>query len=118
LHNLRRFYRLRVLSPPTGGVSAVVQQINGSLGSPSATGTIEGILLPASPPKFEDKIERKATKSRAYWPVCIAPPNGSLNVRPIIADNSRSETTRSAPVAPKNSGTLRDTGRGTTATFD
>jgi len=40
------------------------QQVTGTLGSPSATTTIDGKQLPAPDPKFGGKIEQDALKSK------------------------------------------------------
>ena len=41
-------------------------QITGTLGSPSATTTIDGKQLPPPPPKFGGKIERNAAQSKPW----------------------------------------------------
>ncbi len=62
-------------------------QTTGTLGSPSATTTIDGKQLPAPPPKFGGKIERNAAQSQAYWPARITPPKDAPNVLLIITDD-------------------------------
>ena len=50
-------------------------QIYGTLGSPSATTTIDGKQLPPMPDeKFGGKIERNAIDSTPYWPPRVVPP--------------------------------------------
>ena len=44
---------------------AYAQQINGTLGSPSATTTIDGKQLPPPDPKFGGVIKEKASESTA-----------------------------------------------------
>ena len=43
------------------------QQITGTLGSPSATTTIDGKQLPAPDPKFGGVIKNDALSSKAWW---------------------------------------------------
>ncbi len=68
--------------------TALAQQVSGTLGSPSATTTIDGKQLPAPPPKFGGTIEREATKSTPYWPARIVPPKGAPNVLLIMTDDA------------------------------
>ena len=62
-------------------------QVSGTLGSPSATMTINGEQLPALPPKFGGKIERNAAQSKPWWPPRIEPPKGAPNVLLIMTDD-------------------------------
>jgi arylsulfatase A-like enzyme len=70
------------------GVLAHAEEIRGTPGSTSATRTIDGTQLPASPAPFGGTIEREATKSKPYWPPRIAPPEKAPNVLLIITDDS------------------------------
>ena len=67
---------------------SIAQTITGVPGSPSATTSIQGDQLPAPPPKFGGKIERDATKSKAWWPPRIEPPKGAPNILLIMTDDS------------------------------
>lgn len=67
---------------------AMAQQITGVPGSPSATMTIQGDQIPASPQKFGGKIERTTKGSKPYWPARIQPPKGAPNVLLIMTDDS------------------------------
>ena len=64
------------------------QQITGTLGSPSATTTIDGKQLPAPDPKFGGVIKNDALQSKAWWPPRIVPPKGAPNVLLIITDDA------------------------------
>src|SRR6202140_2728044 len=66
---------------------AMAQQINGTLGSPSATTTIDGKQLPPEPPKFGGVINETAKDSKPYWPPSIVPPKGAPNVLLIMTDD-------------------------------
>ncbi|MBA5776155.1 sulfatase-like hydrolase/transferase [Stappia sp. F7233] len=63
------------------------QQITGTPGSPSATTTIPGEVLPAWPEKFHGSIERNAMQSTPYWPPRIVPPEGVPNILLIMTDD-------------------------------
>jgi arylsulfatase len=58
---------LAILTVLAGG-PADAQQSQGTLGSPSATETIDGKYLPAPPPKFGGVINLGAEQSKPYWP--------------------------------------------------
>jgi len=68
--------------------SASAQQVNGVLGSPSATTTLDGKQLPPPNPKFEGVIKEKASESKAWWPPRVVPPKGAPNVLLIMTDDS------------------------------
>jgi arylsulfatase A-like enzyme len=70
------------LSPRTNA-----QQINGTLGSPSATTTIPGNQIPAPEPKFGGVIKENATESKPWWPPTIVPPKGAPNILLIMTDD-------------------------------
>ena len=48
--------------------SAPAQQINGTLGSPTATTTLSGKQLPPPDPQFGGVIKDKASESTPWWP--------------------------------------------------
>jgi arylsulfatase len=66
---------------------AMAQQINGTLGSPSATTTIQGNQIPAPPPKFGGVVKELATDSKTWWPPNVVPPKGAPNVLLIMTDD-------------------------------
>jgi arylsulfatase len=68
--------------------SASAQQVNGVLGSPSATTTLDGKQLPPPNPKFEGVIKERASDSKAWWPPRVVPPKGAPNVLLIMTDDS------------------------------
>ena len=59
---------------------AMAQTVNGTLGSPSATTTIQGNQIPAVPPKFGGVIKETATESKTWWPPTVVP---SQSVPPV-----------------------------------
>src|SRR6267154_1576390 len=59
---------------------AMAQQVNGTLGSPSATTTIDGKQLPPPPSKFGGVINETAEGSKTWWPPRVVPPKGAPNV--------------------------------------
>src|SRR4051794_15910236 len=67
--------------------AALAQTVNGTLGSPSATTTIQGNQIPASPPKFGGVIKENATESKPWWPPNVVPPKGAPNVLLIMTDD-------------------------------
>ncbi len=70
-----------------GGHAASAQQVTGTLGSPSATTTIDGKELPPPPPKFGGVIKESATDSTPWWPPRVAPPKNAPNVLLIMTDD-------------------------------
>ena len=73
---------LALASPAAG------QQVTGTLGSPSATTTIEGRQLPPPPPEFGGEIREQALASTPWWPPRVVPPADAPNVLVIITDDS------------------------------
>ncbi len=67
--------------------SVDAQVVTGTLGSPSATTTIEGTQIPAAPPKFGGVIKESAKASTPWWPPRIVPPKGAPNVLLIMTDD-------------------------------
>jgi arylsulfatase A-like enzyme len=68
-------------------IPAPAQVITGTLGSPSATTTVEGKQLPAPPPKFGGVIKPSALDSTQWWPPRVVPPEGAPNVLLIMTDD-------------------------------
>src|SRR5271166_1676274 len=68
-------------SASAGGV------VNGVLGSPSATISIDGKQLPAPPPKFGGVIKETLAGSKTWWPPRIVPPKGAPNILLIMTDD-------------------------------
>src|SRR5664279_6548271 len=66
---------------------AGAQQIYGTLGSPSATTTIQGNQIPAPDPKFGGVIKENSRDSKPWWPPTIVPPKGAPNVLLIMTDD-------------------------------
>src|SRR5467141_5341639 len=66
---------------------AMAQQVNGTLGSPGATTTIDGKQLPPPPPKFGGVIRESAKDSKTWWPPRVVPPKGAPNVLLIMTDD-------------------------------
>ncbi|WP_208245227.1 arylsulfatase (plasmid) [Rhizobium sp. T1470] len=67
---------------------ATAQEVTGTLGSPSATSTIDGQSLPATPPAFGGTINLDAKASTPWWPPTVVPPKGAPNVLLIITDDA------------------------------
>src|ERR1700710_3050337 len=67
--------------------AANAQTINGTLGSPSATITIDGKQIPVPPPKFGGVIKETLEGSKVWWPPRLAPPKGAPNVLLIMTDD-------------------------------
>ena len=72
---------------PLAAMSANAQQINGVPGSPAATETINGQVLPPPPVPFGGEINLNALQSKAFWPPRVAPPKGAPNVLLIMTDD-------------------------------
>jgi arylsulfatase A-like enzyme len=73
-----------------GGMAStqtMAQQINGTLGSPSATITIDGKQLPPPPPKFGGVIKETLEGSKSWWPPRQVPPKDAPNVLLIMTDD-------------------------------
>lgn len=56
---------------------AIAQQVTGELGSPSATITIPGDVLPPPALPFGGEINLNADQSKAWWPPRVVPPKGA-----------------------------------------
>jgi arylsulfatase A-like enzyme len=68
-------------------VSAGAQQVTGTLGSASATTTLDGKQLPPPDPKFGGVINEKASESKPWWAPRVVPPKGAPNVLLIMTDD-------------------------------
>jgi arylsulfatase A-like enzyme len=68
-------------------LAARAQQVNGTLGSPNATTTINGKRLPAPTPKFGGVVKLKASESTPWWAPRVVPPKGAPNVLLIMTDD-------------------------------
>lgn len=64
------------------------QEVTGTLGSPSATSTIDGRQLPAPDPAFGGEIKDDALTSKAWWAPRVVPPKDAPNVLLIITDDA------------------------------
>lgn len=62
-------------------------EINGKPGSPSATRTISGQVLPAEELPFGGVINPNAAQSTPWWPPRIVPPKGAPNILLIMTDD-------------------------------
>jgi len=71
----------------TPGSIADAQQVTGTLGSPSATTSIDGKQIPPPPPKFGGVIKEDAKDSTPWWPPRVVPPKGAPNVLLIMTDD-------------------------------
>jgi arylsulfatase A-like enzyme len=67
---------------------ASAQQATGTLGSPSATTTIDGRQLPPPDPAFGGEIRDGALQSKPWWAPRVVPPQGAPNVLLIITDDA------------------------------
>ncbi|MGE5267449.1 MAG: arylsulfatase [Deltaproteobacteria bacterium] len=67
---------------------ASAQQVNGTLGSASATAPISGKQLPPPDPAFGGVVKPEALQSTPWWPARVVPPKGAPNVLLIITDDA------------------------------
>ena len=77
-----------VMATMLAAVPVMAQQVNGVLGSPSATMYIDGKQLPPPDPKFGGVIKDDALKSKAWWAPRVVPPKGAPNILLIMTDDS------------------------------
>ena len=63
------------------------QQIYGTPGSPEATQSINGQVLPAPALPFGGQINLNARQSKPWWPPRIVPPKGAPNILLIMTDD-------------------------------
>jgi len=66
---------------------AGAQQITGTLGSPSATVTPYGQVLPPPAMPFGGEINLNASQSKPWWPPRVAPPKGAPSILLIMTDD-------------------------------
>jgi arylsulfatase len=69
-----------------GSDPILAQETTGVPGSPSATTTIDGKVLPPPPP-FGGVINLQASQSKSYWPPQVVPPKGAPNILLIMTDD-------------------------------
>jgi arylsulfatase A-like enzyme len=74
------------LLPASG--TAHAQQITGVPGSPSATETIKGDVLPPPDLPFGGEIKPNASQSKPWWPPRVTPPKDAPNVLLIMLDDA------------------------------
>ena len=84
VHSTRRIFSN--ISAGAEGLKAQ-QQTTGVPGSPSATTTVNGIQLPAPPPKFGGVIDETLQGSKTWWPPRVVPRKGAPNVLLIMTDD-------------------------------
>lgn len=68
--------------------TGMAQTVTGTLGSPSATTTINGKQLPAPVPKFGGKIGENTSDSKTWWAPRLVPPAEAPNILLIITDDA------------------------------
>src|SRR6516162_8084727 len=68
-------------------VTGNAQQIYGTPGSPEATQSINGQVLPAPAQQFGGVINLNAKQSKPWWPPRIVPPKGAPNILLIMTDD-------------------------------
>src|SRR3954447_1517439 len=78
---------LACLALPIGVVTTQAQQTTGVPGSPDATTTIDGHVLPPPPQPFIGQIELNAAQSRPAWPARVVPPKDAPNILLIMTDD-------------------------------
>ena len=81
---------IRVASIVAGVLAAApisAQPISGVPGTPSATRTIPGDVLPPPPLPFGGEINLNAYQSKPYWQPQVVPPKGGPNVLLIMTDD-------------------------------
>ncbi|MCC6868118.1 MAG: sulfatase-like hydrolase/transferase [Burkholderiales bacterium] len=64
------------------------QQVYGTLGSPSATMSVDGRQLPPPDPRFGGVIKDGALQSKPWWPPRVVPPKGAPNVLLVMTDDA------------------------------
>ena len=70
------------------GTSSAQDVVQGPLGSPSATMTIPGDVLPPPALPFGGEINLNADQSKPWWPPRVVPPKGAPNVLLIMTDDA------------------------------
>jgi len=74
--------------PAVSGAPSPAPQLEGTLGSPSATTTLSGDQLPPPDPEFGGVIHEDALSSTAWWPPRVVPASDAPNVLLIITDDA------------------------------
>jgi Sulfatase len=77
---------LACLALPLGMLAVQAQQVPGAPGSPDATTTIDGHVLPPPQP-FTGPIGLNADQSRPAWPMRVVPPKGAPSILLIMTDD-------------------------------
>jgi arylsulfatase len=70
-----------------GASPAAADEINGTPGSPAATRSIQGDVLPPPPLPFGGEINLNAYQSKPFWQPQVVPPRGAPNVLLIMTDD-------------------------------
>jgi hypothetical protein len=65
----------------------IAQQLDGVLGAPGTTVTLDGKQLPPPDPGFGGVIKDRASESTPWWPPRVVPPKGAPNVLLIMTDD-------------------------------
>ncbi len=76
-----------LLAATLSAPALAADKIDGVLGAPSATVTLDGKQLPAPPIKFGGVIKEAATASTPWWPPRVVPPKGAPNILLIMTDD-------------------------------
>lgn len=66
---------------------SLTPQVEGDMGSPSATRSIPGDLLPPPELPYGGVINLNAAESKPWWPPRVAPPKGAPNILLIMTDD-------------------------------
>ncbi len=76
-----------LLAATLSSAAFAADTVNGVLGAPSTTVTLDGKQLPPPPIKFGGVIKEAATDSKPWWPPRVVPPKGAPNVLLIMTDD-------------------------------
>jgi arylsulfatase A-like enzyme len=76
-----------LLAAALAGGPAMAQQTTGVPGSPSATESIQGQVLPPPALPFGGEINLNAAQSKTWWPPRIVPPENAPNILLIMTDD-------------------------------
>ena len=82
-----RFFGWLLIACAFSWQPAFAQVVQGELGSPSATTTIDGRQLPPPAPSFGGVIKDGALQSKPWWAPRVVPPANAPNVLLIITDD-------------------------------
>ncbi|WP_370877453.1 arylsulfatase [Kaistia geumhonensis] len=75
-------------SPPAGVPLAAPPELFGQPGSPSATRTIDGMVIPNPAQPFAGTIKLNAAQSTPAWPARTVAPQGAPNVLLVLTDDT------------------------------